>query len=701
MQGQILIGEIAMPAITQIQLENASRDALDLALVVNGPADRPNPTGPSGTVTTRLGGDVPTLAKVLADLAGHDLIAAGLYVYGFTDRQAALLIASLSIEADFTESEYRNEFSQSNAYSSFLTYSRESPATAPDASGALQRFDAGVPRITNDGLRIEPPSSNTARPSADFSNNLWNRTGVVLSQAAPGPIGPMTRVTATSAGFHFVGQAMDAVGTVSAYVRAAGIRRVGIQIESGGSTKKAVYDLISGAVISADAGVTAWVDPGPAGTFRIVASVANAGAATTRIHALSDDNSDAFPTDGSKGFDLSAVQAEPGGLVTGYIETGNLPASRAIDAAFVPFAPSAEFAIFADASFRRAEGQENYVFSLIGDDPNNRVAILRNAGGRIVLEVVDGGVVSRAVGPIKASGVLRVAVSCQAGEVYAVIDGGTTLRLAMSRPAGLATLWLGIRGTAEAALNGVVRRILAVKRNLTKGDLSIMTAFPRALTQGGDEGDVRQLLIAHSNDRQPHSLPDTNRAVAEADSKTGLWGVAATDAFTGTDGTPLGNTETGGFVWVNTNGIQRIGGRAKQPAGAFSGAAIDTTFSDGQIEADLSPGTGEASLVFRSNTNFNQYLLLQRGGDGTVRLAYVFATTELIAPLINLTVVANERWKVRFVGSTIFVYRIVGGVETLIFNATETRLITNVRHGLRLNGTGTVDNFRILKREGL
>ena len=56
-----------MAVITQQQLEDAARDADDLGAIINGAADRPNPGHPNGTVTTRTGGDVPTVAKLFAD----------------------------------------------------------------------------------------------------------------------------------------------------------------------------------------------------------------------------------------------------------------------------------------------------------------------------------------------------------------------------------------------------------------------------------------------------------------------------------------------------------------------------------------------------------------------------------------------------------------------------------------------------------
>lgn len=56
-----------MAVITQQQLEDASTDAIALGNIVNGAADRSNPGHPDGTVTTRTGLTVKTIAKVMVD----------------------------------------------------------------------------------------------------------------------------------------------------------------------------------------------------------------------------------------------------------------------------------------------------------------------------------------------------------------------------------------------------------------------------------------------------------------------------------------------------------------------------------------------------------------------------------------------------------------------------------------------------------
>lgn len=56
-----------MPVVTRTELENAQRDVDDLRKVINGAADLPNPGQSVGTVTTREGRVIKTLAKLVVD----------------------------------------------------------------------------------------------------------------------------------------------------------------------------------------------------------------------------------------------------------------------------------------------------------------------------------------------------------------------------------------------------------------------------------------------------------------------------------------------------------------------------------------------------------------------------------------------------------------------------------------------------------
>lgn len=212
---------------------------------------------------------------------------------------------------------------------------------------------------------------------------------------------------------------------------------------------------------------------------------------------------------------------------------------------------------------------------------------------------------------------------------------------------------------------------------------------------------IDQKIRTHGNNLEAHDLEAIRRQSELADSKTGLWSVKAADTFTGADGSALGNAETGGMAWV-TNSCVRKGGRLQQPAGVSGGAWLQSGAKDGQVEADLYPGTKEASLYVRMNGAFQQWILLQRSADGGITLNIQFGgQTTRLAPLLALPVFAGERFKVRFIGPRVWVFRVVAGIEALLFDVIEPRLMTETYHGMRLDGGGSADNFRVLNREAL
>lgn len=213
---------------------------------------------------------------------------------------------------------------------------------------------------------------------------------------------------------------------------------------------------------------------------------------------------------------------------------------------------------------------------------------------------------------------------------------------------------------------------------------------------------TQQTLNAFDNELQTLRLLDFRRMTELANGKTGLWTVVAADTFTGPDA-PLTATEVGGKTWValGGNAVHRIGGKAASPDNALRGTAFLTGFADGQVEADLDPGTLEASLYFRWSAIGN-HLMLQRIPNGAAVLTkFVGGIVTNLTQTVYRPFVAGERWKVRMVGPRIWVFRIVAGVEEMIYDVTETQWQANTGVGIRLNGTGKADNFRILGREAL
>ena len=213
---------------------------------------------------------------------------------------------------------------------------------------------------------------------------------------------------------------------------------------------------------------------------------------------------------------------------------------------------------------------------------------------------------------------------------------------------------------------------------------------------------INQQIRVHDHDPDAHALENLRLRVELAESIAGMWNVKAADPFNGADG-PLTTAPTGGQAWTAIGGAQlsRINNVARTPDGALRGTYLQAAAPDGQVEADLSPGDGEASIYIRFQSNGN-YLLLQRKPGGFIGLyRFVGGPSSIIFPAIYRPVIAGERFKVRFVGDRIWVFRIVNGVEELLVDFVEPMFATAGSHGLRLSGTGSADNFRILQREAI
>jgi hypothetical protein len=218
-----------------------------------------------------------------------------------------------------------------------------------------------------------------------------------------------------------------------------------------------------------------------------------------------------------------------------------------------------------------------------------------------------------------------------------------------------------------------------------------------------DEEIIAQIdrqIQSHDNDPEAHGLAVLRQHMDLLDSRTGVWSVEASDSFDGADG-PLTTAPVGGQTWVG-GGISRIDHAARATTGALGGVYLVTSAADGQVEADLNPGDGEASFYIRYASTGN-YLLLQRKPDSFIGLFRILGGVTTLVDVASAyrPVVAGERFKVRFIGSQLWVLRVADAVEELLFKVTEANFLDARSHGLRLSGTGAAKNFRILKREAI
>ncbi len=361
-----------------------------------------------------------------------------------------------------------------------------------------------------------------------------------------------------------------------------------------------------------------------------------------------------------------------------------------------------EVTVIVEADVPAFDGTSKVLASYVGDMIESRVALYRSDTGiwaGLLYHPTEG--MKFVPGPYSpGAGRMRAAFTVSDKLTRFCFGGGEILSIATKRPPTLLRLWLGWSALGfGSALDGQFVRAAIYPHGVTDEQLRAMTGGPALDDETTTLIDSR--IRTHDNDRDAHELAVLRRQSELADSKTGTWTLRAADSFTGTDGSAMGNTEVGNLPW-SAGTLVRKGGRMRDKNDGFAGSFITTGYADGQIEADLYPGSSEASLQFRMNAATSMCWLLQRTADGGVTLFIQWqgATLRATQP-IAVPVQLGERYKVRFIGPRIWVFRIYGGVETLLFDVTDARLMTETLAGIRLNGGGSADNFLYRSREAL
>lgn len=357
-----------------------------------------------------------------------------------------------------------------------------------------------------------------------------------------------------------------------------------------------------------------------------------------------------------------------------------------------------------DAEVPANDGILRVIGSFVGDLLENRVAVYRSDTGIYALQVSNGVQGFQFVGDLAdpTARRIRVAVSIGAKLTRASFAGRPPVRIVADRPANLLRLWAGRLAKGQGdPLNGRVIRAAVYPHAVTDQQLQTMSGGP--VTDDEISQLIDQKIETHDNGQESHDLAALRGQIEIMQARTGFITIKAADDFAGPDG-PLTTAPTGGQAWVAVAGnpIHRISGAARTPDGTLRGTYLQTGVTAGQVEADLAPGTNEASLYIRFQSAAN-YLLLQRKPEGFVGLyRFVNGAGKIISPSsIYRPVVAGERFKVLMQGPRLWAFRVVGGVEELLFDVTETSFQTVGNHGIRLAGTGSADNFRILQRESI
>lgn len=230
------------------------------------------------------------------------------------------------------------------------TLSRSTSGTCVDAAGVLATRSAHTARFDYSGgvllgLLIEPARTNSILRSDEISNASWQKTGVtVTADAINGPTGTMIADLVTedsTTNIHTVSQTVTVADSTGAFFVKDNGRRycyiylLGRTPTDAASQRIVVFDIQTGTITIASAGVAGTITPVGNGWYRIsMTGVTSASAARELRFGLTNnaDGNQSYAGGGALGMYVAGSQLEAGATATSVIDTTTAAVTRAADA---------------------------------------------------------------------------------------------------------------------------------------------------------------------------------------------------------------------------------------------------------------------------------------------------------------------------------------------------------------------------------
>lgn len=236
---------------------------------------------------------------------------------------------------------------------SICTFTRASAATYTDRYGTLKTAAADTPRFTADGLLIEGASTNLLTYSEQFDNAAWTKLRSSVSANTTEITDPygtnladklIEDTTATIT--HLVSQIYSfttgTTYTFSVYAKAGSRSQMALRF--GDSGLAAGFDLSSGTVLSASAGITTKITALTNGWYKVSATetAVNSGSYASQIQ-LMVSGATSYTGDGTSGLYIFGAQLEAMPFATSYIATTTASATRAAAGLGFPLSENTPF----------------------------------------------------------------------------------------------------------------------------------------------------------------------------------------------------------------------------------------------------------------------------------------------------------------------------------------------------------------------
>ncbi len=387
-----------------------------------------------------------------------------------------------------------------------ITFTRATTATYFNSSGVLStaasgeaRFDYNPTTLAAQGLLIEEQRTNNFPHSEDFGNANWTKTNSsVTTNQITSPDGTLTAdelkdTSDVSATAHLVSPSPFSFSsgvayTIAAFAKQGTLPGVSIVFPSAAFTSNltARFNVQTGVVASADAGITASIINVGNGWYRCIATVTATATASVQIQIRTATSTTSFyQGDGTGTIFIWGAQLEAGNFATSYIPTTTTALTRNADAAsmtgtdFSSWYNAVEGTIYIEA-LSNANSSSDGSSLAISDGTNNNRFQFGTGGGNTVWNpfvIVSGSGVatltqSASFGP-KTNPKLVLAYAVN--NFAASVSGQAPVTDTSGALPTVNQMLFGATGSGGVSLNSTIRRIAYYPTRLANTQLQALT----------------------------------------------------------------------------------------------------------------------------------------------------------------------------------------------------------------------------------
>jgi hypothetical protein len=347
------------------------------------------------------------------------------------------------------------------------------------AINSAPRFDHNPTTGESLGLLVEEARTNNHLRSEDVPNWGTPQNATVTANAAIAPDGTTTAdalIENTATAEHFISAGSfnfsyvsGTVYTRSCWLKSAGRTFGTLYFPAAAFTNRiGVFNLSTGTVASADAGVTASITPYPNGWYRCSITVAATTTGSAHLGGSAiylDAGTNSYTGDGTSGILIWGAQLEAGAFATSYIPTTSATVTRAADVASIT---GANFSSW----YNQTEGTF-YSENRIGGFQANNYPNVFNANDGINNNVINNFRLDYAI-----------------RYTYSVTSGGVA-QTGFSQSAVIAAGAVAKMATAVATNNGVL--VVNGTEQGADSSLTMPTSINRLQIPGGGDMTIRRL----------------------------------------------------------------------------------------------------------------------------------------------------------------------------------------------------------------